>query len=187
MRSIDPRDRRLLVACAVNATLAAMAGALAGGVRGAQVGLVLGLVLGTLPTLARSVAAVLARPHSLPRLLAGSLAAALTSGAATLVASVRRMADAVLGPARRLLRGPALAGRFCLDVLGAEAGRALGAAWRQMATPLGLANLSALAVLAIDLAGLDFAGPALFAGLTTILVVLLVSASEARDAAELRA
>lgn len=183
MRSIDPRDRRLLIACAVNATLAALVGAFAGGVRGAQIGLVLGLVLGTLPTLARWAAAALAQPHGLPRLLAGSLASALTNGAAMMVASVRRMADALLGPARRLLRGPALAGRFCLDILGAEAGRALRALWRQVATPLGLANLAALAVLAINLAGFDFAGPALFAGLTTILVVLLVSASEARDAA----
>ena len=178
MRSINSSDRRLLIGCAANGVLAAAVGALAGGVRGAQIGVVVGLALGTLPTLAESVAAALARPNSLPRRLAAPMAA----GAVAVATALVRMAGALLEPVSRVLGRPRPIVRCWMKVLG----RATDGAWRtvgqRLATPLGLANLAALAILAIDLGGLDFAGPALLAGLAMLLIVLVVSASEARDA-----
>ena len=55
---------------------------------------------------------------------------------------------------------------------------------RLIATPLGLANLAALGVIAVNLADLDFAAPIAFLGLGLLILVLLVSENEAAQEAE---
>jgi hypothetical protein len=55
----------------------------------------------------------------------------------------------------------------------------LAAIGRIVGTPLGLANIAALAVIAVNVAGLEFAGPIAFLGLGMLILVLMVSESEA--------
>ena len=167
--------RLIIVPVAVNATLCAALGVLLGGLRGAQLGLAVGIVLAVLPTIARASAAWLTEPGGLPRLIARETGNAVVRGAAAIVAALARL----LGPLADLLQGPILVLRFAAFVVRGSIAALLEAAGRALATPLGLANLGALAVIAVSLAGFEYATPVLFIGLILLILTLLVSENEA--------
>ena len=172
-------ERSLPVALAVNGVLGASVGALAAGMAGAQLGLAGGLVLAVLPRIARAVVAWLGRPGGLPRYIGREAAGvALAAGAAVLAAG-----EAIVRPIRRLLRLPALAIAVAADIAARLAGEALSAVGRIVFTPLGVANLAALAVIAGAVAGIGLAGSIAFVALVLLVLVLLVDQSESRDAA----
>ncbi len=143
-------------------------------------GLVAGILIAVLPVLLRRGVRWLAEPGGLPRLVAGEIGAAIVRVAAMLL-------EASAGPFRwlgALLRGPALLARFVGEVATGVAAAQARAAMRLIATPLGLANLAALGVIAVNLADLDFAAPIAFLGLGLLILVLLVSENEAAQEAE---
>jgi len=98
------------------------------------------------------------------------------------VRAAAMLLDAVERPLRWLasrLRGPALLARFVGGVAAEDAAVPVRAVMRSSATPLGLANLAALGVIAVNLAALDFAAPIAFLGLGLLILVLQASESEA--------
>ncbi|MCW5734959.1 MAG: hypothetical protein KIS73_12580 [Enhydrobacter sp.] len=181
------RQDRILIArfCGVliNAILCAALGALAGGLTGAQIGLVLGICLSVLPGLVRLLARLLNKPKGMVRFLAHEVAEAILRVAGVLVDRL----DAYLSPVAAALRGVVLVGRLIADLVAGLLGPPLARIGSAMATPLGLANLAALAVIAANLAGLDFAAPVAFLGLGMLVLVLIVSEHEARTAHDGRA
>ena len=62
----------------------------------------------------------------------------------------------------------------------------LGFLWQLLATPLGVANIAALAVILTNRASLEFAAPFVFLALGMLLRILLVSESEAHDEESVR-
>ncbi len=165
----------LVASAAINGLLCTVLGVLLGGLRGGQLGLAAGVVLAVLPIVARISAAWLARPDGLPRLVAREIGAVVIRTAAAIAEALARL----FGPVARLLQGPVLLLRFVAFVLAGHMAAILGAAGRTLATPLGLANLGALAVIAVNLAGVEFATPAVLIGLVLLILVLLVSENEA--------
>lgn len=163
-------------ALAVNTGLCILIGTLMGGLRGARLGLVLGIALAILPVVARAVAAWLARPDNLLRFVARQIAATILRAARLLLVALER----VFSPIAALFRGPVLLFRFVAYVLCGSITAALSAIGRTLATPLGLANLAALAVIAINIAGAEFATPIAILGLGLLTLALLVNESEAR-------
>lgn len=177
MPFISHAERAFITSCVVNGCLAAALGGLLAGLAGAQSGLIGGLLLTLLPLSARKAWAWLGRPAGLPRFLiaqAGASAVAVAQTIATVVASVLR-------PLVSLLQGPKLVARSIIDSVTRALADLLGRLWRLLATPLGMANVAALGVIAANIANLDFAGPVTFLGFGILLLVLLVSQSEARD------
>ena len=170
----------LAAAATVNGALSVALGALLWGLPGAQAGLVVGIVLAVMPTAVRTALRWMARPDNILRLLGTALAAATIRGASRIVDRL----GALLAPIGEALRLPVLLVRFVGIVAVAAAGAALSAVGRVLATPLGLANLAALAVIAVNLAGFEFATPVTILGLGLLILVLLVDRNEATDAGD---
>lgn len=162
------------IAIAINAGFCILIGFLAGGLRGAQIGVLIGVGLGVLPVAMRTARRVLADPHGLPRLLGHAIGgAAITVGAAT-----ARVLGGITAPIAALLRWPILLTGIAVEIAAGVLGQVLSAIGRVVGTPLGLANLAALAVIAVNVAGLEFATPIAFLGLGLLILVLMVSESE---------
>ena len=169
------RGAAFAIAVAINTGFCILIGFLAGGLRGAQIGVVVGVGLGVLPAAVRTVCRLLADPHGLPRLLGRAIGgAAITAGAAAV-----RVLGGITAPIAALLRWPILLARLAVEIAAGLLGQALAAIGRIVGTPLGLANVAALAVIAVNVAGLEFAGPIAFLGLGMLILVLMVSESEA--------
>jgi len=81
-------------------------------------------------------------------------------------------------PVAKAARGPLLLAKLAVAMLAVVAGGCLRALARPFATPLGVANLAAVAVLAGDLAGMPAASLAVLAGLPAMILMLLVNVSE---------
>lgn len=180
MPSLHPAERTLIKAALVNGGLGAAAGGLAGGIAGARIGLIAGVLLAALPVASHLLSSWLARPDSLPRFVGHEIGATAVRAATPIVMPVARVLEAL----SRSLRAPMLVMRFLADVLRSAGRAASSAIWRIVSTPLGLANLAALAVLAVNLTDFDFAGPAAFLGLGMLILMLLVNETESRDMGE---
>lgn len=155
--------------------LAGAAGGLIAGLRGLQAGCVAGIVIALLPFLADRVSRWLTRPDGLPRFVAREVGRAAVSIAVPVV-------QAIVGPfaaVARLLHGPTVLALVVGSILADIAATTLGRIGRTIATPLGVANLAALLVIAIDLIGFSFAPLATGACLIALVLVLLVTMSEA--------
>ena len=169
------RGATFAIAIAINTGFCILIGFLTGGLRGAQIGVLVGIGLGVLPAAVRAAGRLLADRHGLPRLVGRAIAtAALTAGTAAV-----RVVGSVTGPIAALLRWPVLLVRFAVEIAAGVLGQVLAAIGRVIGTPLGLANIAALGVIAVNVAGLEFAGPIAFLGLGMLILVLLVSESEA--------
>ena len=179
-RHLPNQPLSLAAAAAVNGALSVALGALLWGLPGAQAGLVVGIVLAAMPTAVRAALRWLARPDNILRLVGAAAATAIVRVASRIVDRV----GALLAPVGEILRLPVLLVRFVGIVASAAAGAALSAVGRVLATPLGLANLAALAVIAVNLAGFEFATPVTILGLGLLILVLLVDRNEASGAAE---
>lgn len=167
--------RSFVVSVGINAVLCAAIGAVLGGLPGGQLGLAMGIALAVLPTIVRALAARLARPDALPRLIAREVAAvAIRIGSAVASALAR-----LFGPVARLLQGPLLLGRFTALIVAGLVSALLAAAGRVLGTPLGFANLCALGVIVLNIAGFEYAAPVAFVGLVLLILTLLVSENEA--------
>lgn len=177
MPLIASSERALILACAVNGILGTATGALAAGTTGAQVGLIAGLVIAVLPVIARALSTWLGRPGGLARFFAVEIAAASMSTAQ----AIASLLGSIIGPIAHSMQAPLLVVRFAADVIVHAVAVMLGGLWRIVATPLGLANIAAMGVMAANLANLEFAAPVTFLGLGMLLLVLLVSESERRD------
>lgn len=172
------QDRSLIASfggALINAMLCVALGALVGGLPGGQIGLVVGICLSLLPGFLRILTPLLNKPTGMVRFLAREVAAILRVAGGLL-----HRLEEYLSPLAAVLHGLLLVGRLIAE----PAARFLGAGFacfgRALATPLGLANLAALAVIAGNLAGLDFAGPVAFLGFGMLVLVLLVREHEAR-------
>lgn len=168
-------ERAFLVGCVVNGGLGAALGGLISGLPGIQLGLVAGLLIPILPIVSRNAWGRLVRPDGLPRFLAAQIAAQSIAAGRTVAAAT----GSLLGPITRLMRPPSLIVGFLADLLANGAAELLGRIWRVVATPLGMANIAAAAVVVANLAGLESAGPVAFLALGMLLLVLIVSENEA--------
>lgn len=166
--------RRWIVEVAVNAFLAGAIGALLGGLKGAQIGWIGGLALAALPLVTTAARSYFASPGSLPRFLARQLADVAVGAASSLAIGIGRL----LSPLSAVLRLPMLLARIVASMLEAAAASLLARLFRLIATPLGLANVGALAIIAADRAGIEFASMAVVVGLLALILVLVVSVSE---------
>jgi hypothetical protein len=163
------------ITVAINTGFCIVIGLLVGGLRGAQMGVLVGIGLGILPAALRTAGRRLADPHGLPRLVGRAIAAAAVAAGAAAI----RVLGGITTPVVALLRWPLLAIRFAVEIAAGALERGLAALGRIVGSPLGLANVAALLVIAINVAGLDFAGPITFLGLGMLILVLFVSESEA--------
>ncbi|MFZ5782360.1 MAG: hypothetical protein ACOY4R_19350 [Pseudomonadota bacterium] len=179
MPSLGSSERTLIRASLVNGGLGAAAGGLAGGITGVQIGLIAGVLLAVLPVALHLLSGWLARPDALPRFIGHEIGATAVRAAALVVMPAARALDAL----SRWLEVPALLLRFLADVLLSAGRAATSAIWGVVSTPLGLANLAALAAIAVNLTRFDFAGPVAFLGLGMLILMLLVNENERRDAA----
>ena len=170
--------RRWIAEVAVNAFLAGAIGALLGGFRGAQIGWIGGVVLSTLPFIMTAVRSYFGSPGSLPRFFARQVANAAIGAASALAIGIGRL----LSPLSIVLRLPILLVLTVASFLEAAAAGLLARSFRLIATPLGLANVGSLAIIAADLAGFEFASLAVVVGLLSSILVLVVSVSETRTA-----
>jgi hypothetical protein len=162
------------ITVAINTGFCILIGFLVGGLRGAQIGVLVGIGLGVLPAALRTAGRLLADPHGLPRLMGRAIAAACVAAGAAAV----RVLGGITMPIAALLRWPLLAVRFAVEIAASAMERGLATIGRILGSPLGLANVAALVVIAVNVAGLEFAGPIAFLGLGMLILVLLVSESE---------
>ena len=182
MPSIPPSERTLLTACLVNGILGTSVGALAAGLPGAKIGLIVGLALAVMPMVGRKVMVRMSGPGGLPTFVGQEMAATAVAAARAIMAALGPAADAI----DRRTRGPVLIAHIAIDIAAHVIGMLLAGLWRIVATPLGMANVAALGVIAVNLSGFEFAGPVAFLGLGMLLLVLLVSLNEASDGAASR-
>lgn len=169
----------LVLAVFVNGLLGAILGGLLAGLRGAKGGMVAGMLLALLPFAVRGTATWLARPDGVPRLVGREIGAVAIRGGAAIVEALR----GPFGALARSLQRPVLVLRFAAFFMAGTIARAFGAAGQVLTTPLGLANLVALAVIAANLAGLEFATLGVFLGFALLLLVLAVDEYEIEDGA----
>ena len=176
MSSLDRyRGAAFGITVAINTGFCLLISFLAGGLRGAQIGVLVGIGLGVLPAAARTAGRLLADRDGLPRMLGRAIAAgALATGAAAV-----HVLGGITTPIAALLRWPIFLMRLAVEIAAGVLGQVLTATGRIVGTPLGLANIAALVVIAVNVAGLDFAGPIAFLGLGMLILVLMVSESEA--------
>ena len=176
MSSLDRyRGATFGITVAINTGFCIVIGLLAGGLRGAQIGVLVGIGIGVLPSALRTAGRLVAAPHGLPRLAGQAIAtAAIAAGAASM-----RLLGGITTPIAALLRWPILLLRFAVEMAAGVLGRVLATIGRIVGTPLGLANMAALVVISVNVAGLDFATPIAFLGLGMLILVLMVSESEA--------
>jgi hypothetical protein len=168
-------ERAFVVGCGVNGGLGAALGGLMSGLPGVQLGLVAGLLIAILPMASRGAWRRLVRPRGLPRFLATRVAAQSIAAGRAVAAAI----GSLTGPIARLMWPPALIAGFLADLAANAVAGLLGRLWRLVATPLGLANIAAAAVVGANLAGMDSAAPAGFLALGMLLLVLIVSENEA--------
>jgi len=180
MSSAGPLERTLIMASIVNGGLGLAIGSLAAGVSGAKIGLVAGLALAALPIAVRAVSAWVIRPDGLPRFVLAEVGAAAVTTSQAIVDGVASLVRPVVAQ----MQAPTLLACFAADVFANALAGMLGGLWCIVATPLGVANVAALAVIFAILAGLDFATPVAFLALGMLMLVLLVTESEARDEAD---
>lgn len=169
--------RSQIASVTVNGFLCTIIGALLGGLRGSQLGLAAGIALAVLPAIVRLSAAWLTRPDGLARLIAREVGAVAVGGAVAIASVLARL----FGPVVRLLQGPVLLLRFATFIVAGAVVATLDAAGRAFATPLGLANAGALAVIAVNFSGFEYAAPVAFVGLGMLILVLFVSEGEAAE------
>lgn len=181
MRSfLDRAGGAFGIAAAANVALCAAIGGLADGTRGIKGGVVVGVLLAVLPLVLRATAGWLTRPNGILRFVWSHLSAPA-------VAVAQRFFDGLgvlLSPLARALRFPKLMLRFALMVATDLFGRAMSAIGTRLFTPLGLANLAALGVIAANLANVEFATPITILGFGAMLLVLLVDLSETAGGAD---
>ncbi len=166
-----------MVAAVINSVICMVIGGLLDGLRGGQIGLLAGIVVTVLPFASRTVAVSLSRPDNLARWLARRIGAVVVEAAAS-------FADALgwlFAPLAGTLRRPAGLVAFAAAWTGQAVARTLKRAARIVGTPLGVANLGALLVIACNLAHLDFGPFALFVGFGAMILVLLTDANETAD------
>jgi hypothetical protein len=180
MLPTDPSERAFMAASVINGGLGAAVGGLAAGIPGLQAGLIVGLMLAILPLAAQAISHRLARPRGLARFLCAEIAGTAVRAAAVMVDSIGQS----LKPAVDRAKVPVFFVRFSVQVFRTAAGSALTGLWRIAATPLGMANIAALVIVSVNLAGLQLAGPVVFLGLAILVLILLVSENEARDEAK---
>ncbi|WP_428669059.1 hypothetical protein [Reyranella sp.] len=166
------------VTVATNAILCAAIGALVAGRPGGQLGLVVGICISFLPQAWRGFTAWLGRSDNILRFVAREATAPILRGASRVV----DIGETLLSPIATVLRVVLLIVHVLADLAGQTAGAILGRFGRTLATPLGLANLAAVAIVAADLGGLDFTPSVAFLGFAVLVLVLLVSENEARSA-----
>lgn len=164
----------ILVSAAINGALCIVIGTLLGGLRGGQLGLVVGILLAVLPAAVRASTTWLARPGGMPRLIMHEVGAVAVRSGATVSSALGKL----IGPVVRLMQVPFLMLRFAAFVVSGIAKASVDAVGRTLATPLGLANIGALLVIAINLLGFDFATLSTFVGFGLLVLVLLVSNDE---------
>lgn len=169
------RGGAFATAVAINTGFCILIGFLIGGLRGAQIGVLAGIGLGILPSALRIAGRRLADPHGLPRLAGRAIAAAAITAGAAMV----RVLGGITGPIAALLRWPLLLLQFTVEIAAGVLGQVLAGIGRIVGTPLGIANVAALAVIAANIAGLEYAGAVAFLGLGMLILVLFVSESEA--------
>lgn len=157
----------------------ALGTAIDGSLSGAQAGLAAGLALPFLPLIASRTSAALCRPDGLPRFVARQIAAGVVTAAARLL----RWLERFLGPLAAVLDLLLLPLRFAADLVAGLAGVVLARCGRAVSTPLGMANLAALAILIGDAAGVQVFSLATPLGLLALVLTLMVSEGERRDAA----
>lgn len=157
------------------ATLAGALGASLGGLRGMQGGCIAGIVLALLPFLGDRAGRWLTRQDGLPRFVLQEIGRIISS---SLAPALRGIAApfAFIG---RTLHGPLVLLLLVISVTGNLVGMAIDTVARSFATPLGIANLAAVAVIVIDLRGFSFSPLAILVGLFALVLTLLVSLSEA--------
>lgn len=163
---------------AVNVALCIVLGFLLGAWRGAQLGMVFGVVLGIAPLAFRYFADALGKSNS-PARTVGNVVFTATVYAIDVL--LRLCADAI-SPLVRSLRWPLLAIRLAVSALVSKTSTLLAALGATIGTPLGLANVGASAIVAINMMGLEFAAPVAFLGLGLLILVLMVTEHETRQA-----
>lgn len=162
------------VAAAANITLCLAIGGLADGTRGLKIGVLVGVILAVLPVFIRAFLGWWARPGGVIRFVGSQIAASV-------LVVARRFFDAlgaVLGPVAWALQMPVLLFRMVGTIVAGGFAAAASAIFTRLFTPLGLANLAALGVIAINTAGVEFATPITILGFGLMLLVLMVDLSE---------
>lgn len=170
-----PELDTFVLKASLNSALCAAIGALLDGhPRGASIGVGAGIALTVLPSasrvagrwlglLARGFVVVVGIPTALSMLV---------------IAQAARWMYARLAPAGRALAPVAADIGRSVRALRTTVRRVARGAGRQLATPLGLANIGALAVIALDLSGIEFAPVATTAGFIVLSLVLVVDDRE---------
>ena len=158
--------------------LATAIGALLGGVRGMQAAWVAGLVLSFASYGASHIWAWATRPDGVPRLLAKEVAAAVVRAALGAGNGLSKMLASPVAIIAGILQLPILIVVFLVSALGSLAADVLAKLLRGIATPLGVANTGAVAIIVADTRGSELATLASFIGLVVLILVLLVSEFE---------
>lgn len=169
-----------VIDCSINCALCAAIGALLeGGPRGAAMGVGAGLILSTLPLASRIAARWMGR-------LGGGFVVALGIPAALAMIAIGQSARRVaawLSPAVEML-APALAGiHRAVGRLRLAAAQTLAGAAGLLTRPLGLANVGALTLIILDLAGIEFAPVVTTLGFLMLCLILIVDDYEQRQVA----
>lgn len=164
-------------AIVINTILCVGIGALVGGLPGGQLGLVFGICLAFLPQAWRSLAVWLRKPHNILRFVAREASIPVLRGASRAV----DLGAVLLSPAYLVLRVISAIVRVVAELAGQAVGATLGRFGRLLATPLGLANLAAAAIVAADLASFNLTFSVVVLGFVMLVLVLLVSENEARN------
>lgn len=163
---------------ATNAILCAAIGALLAGLPGGQLGLIIGICISFLPQAWRGLTAWLGRSDNILLFVVREATAPILRGASR----VLDIGETLLSPIAAVLRVVLSIVRVLADLTGQAAGAILGRFGRTLATPLGLANLAAAAIVAADLGGFDLTPTVAFLGFAMLVLVLVVSENEARSA-----
>jgi len=166
----------------VIAVLAGTIGLLSGGLRGLQAGWVAGLMLPFVPFCTTRTWTWLTQPEGLPRLIGREVAASIVRVSSSTADRIGDAVSPLADAATKAFQPPALVVRLGVAILAGSLGSLVSGLFRRIATPLGLANLGALAIIVGDFAGLSVASLACFGGLPALILVLLVNESEERSA-----
>jgi hypothetical protein len=148
------------------------------GLHGLELGSVGGVVLSVAPFGATRIWQWLSRRNGLPRFIGREIAAMVARAALSVAIRLIAPLEPIANTLRKMLRPPVLVISFLLDVLTAFGVNFLSRLLQQIFTPLGLANLAALTLIAINAAGLEIGALACFFGLIAMILVLIVSESE---------
>jgi hypothetical protein len=164
-----------ITAVVTMAVLAGALGAFLGRLHGLQTGWVSGIVLAFLPFVASRLRLWLSRPDGLPRFVLREIGTAVVAAIAPVFETAGRPFAAVA----RILRGPVLLAKLIAFAASATVAAWIGRAAKELATPLGVANIAAVLIIAGVVARSQVASIAVFAGLPAMILVLLVAQYEA--------